>query len=94
MSLSPPQLDGTIATDMTIRSILPATFVVFLSWIYTTVRRKRSRFRNFPQLPSSLLLGHLKAFDQAIRGGIPDRHPGKIHLTTTHKKLLTSSSST
>lgn len=40
------------------------------------------RFRqtaHLPQLPSSLLWGHLKLFDEYSRRGKLDRHPGKLN---------------
>lgn len=33
----------------------------------------------FPQLPPSVLLGHLKVMDSFIRAGGPDSHPGMWH---------------
>ncbi|KAM7215176.1 Cytochrome P450 [Rhypophila decipiens] len=67
---------------------LLAALGVLLSWLYVTLRRSRSRYRDFPQLPNSFLFGHLKAFDQAMRTGIPDRdgHPDQVFLAI-HEKL-------
>ncbi|KAM7197006.1 Cytochrome P450 [Rhypophila sp. PSN 637] len=69
-----------------ISALLLAVFSVLLSCLYFTLRYNRSRFRDFPQLPNSFLFGHLKAFDQVIRSGIPDRHPDQVFLEI-HEKL-------
>ncbi|KAI0391251.1 cytochrome P450 [Xylariaceae sp. FL0594] len=52
---------------------------VLASYFYTRLRYKRFvQYAHIPQLPPSLLLGHLKAFGELARRGVPDRHPDKI----------------
>ena len=61
--------------------ILPvsaAAVAALLSYFYITLRRKRARFAKFPQLPVSMLWGHLKAIDEQVRSGVPERHPDQV----------------
>lgn len=62
-----------------------AVAALLLAYLYGRLHYKRfQQYAKFPQMPTSLLLGHLKYVDQFIRSGKPSGHPGKIpHLTTT-----------
>ncbi|KAI1346032.1 cytochrome P450 [Xylaria sp. FL0043] len=58
---------------------LIAGATVLASYFYTRLRYLRfAQYAHIPQLPPSLLLGHLKAFGEFTQRGIPDRHPDKI----------------
>jgi hypothetical protein len=49
-----------------------------LAYLYNRLHDARfKKHAKFPQLPRTLLLGHLKAFGEAItQNGPTDRHPG------------------
>lgn len=56
--------------------LLAAITVLVLSFTFRRLRYIRfQQYANFPQLPSSLLLGHLKAFGEFIKANKPDAHP-------------------
>ena len=47
-------------------------------YLYNKAYHKRFvQFASIPQLPSSLVWGHLQIFDAYIKRGPRDRHPGK-----------------
>lgn len=47
-------------------------------YLYNKVYHKRfQQYASLPQLPPSLAWGHLAAFDEYIKRGKKDRHPGK-----------------
>lgn len=52
---------------------------LFLSYCYAKLRYKRfNQYAYFPQLPTTLVLGHLKTMDEFLRGGNPKGHPGRL----------------
>ncbi|KAH7303533.1 cytochrome P450 [Stachybotrys elegans] len=61
-------------------SILATAVMLLATYFYNRLWHIRfKQYAHFPQLPPSLLLGHLKAFDDITKkGGPPDRHPDKI----------------
>ncbi|KAI0404661.1 cytochrome P450 [Xylaria palmicola] len=61
-------------------SLLFVAAVTLLAlYSYNRLRYLRfTQYAHIPQVPSHLLLGHLKAFGELTRRGIPDRHPDKI----------------
>ena len=56
------------------------TVALFGPALYSWLRYKRfKQYAYFPQMPSSLLWGHMKAVDDFIKAGKPMGHPGKHH---------------
>ncbi|KAI3328552.1 cytochrome P450 [Ustulina deusta] len=59
--------------------LLPLVFgaaALLLSYCYARLRYKRfSQYAHLPQMPTTLILGHLKTMDSFIRGGKPNGHP-------------------
>ncbi|KAI7786122.1 hypothetical protein LA080_004506 [Diaporthe eres] len=56
--------------------LLAAIAVLVLTFTYRRLRYIRfQQYAHFPQLPSSLLLGHLKAFGEFMKASKPDAHP-------------------
>lgn len=56
-----------------------AVISLLASYLYTKLRYKRfQQFADLPQLPASLLLGHLKLLGEYIKHGPADRHPGIV----------------
>ncbi|KAI8954549.1 cytochrome P450 [Xylaria longipes] len=61
--------------------VLLASLFVFATYLYLKLRHKRfSQYASLPQLPPTLLLGHLKTLDEYMRRGAADRHPDMIFL--------------
>ncbi|KAK0630535.1 cytochrome P450 52A11 [Bombardia bombarda] len=59
--------------------LLAAALVLLASYLYRLVWHKRfKQYASIPQLPPSLVLGHLKTFDDFIKRGKADRHPDMI----------------
>ncbi|KAI8954382.1 cytochrome P450 [Xylaria longipes] len=55
--------------------IISAT-ALLVSYCYAQLRYKRlNQYANFPQMPTTLILGHLKIMDHFIRIGKPNSHP-------------------
>lgn len=62
-----------------LRLFLAAAGALLASYLYWRLRYARSKqFAHIPQLPNHLLWGHLKAFDEFMKRGIHDRHPGML----------------
>ncbi|KFA48316.1 hypothetical protein S40293_04497 [Stachybotrys chartarum IBT 40293] len=58
---------------------LLATATLLATYLFTRLRYLRYRqYAYLPQLPSNLLLGHLKAFGEFSQRGITDRHPDAV----------------
>ncbi|KAI0434723.1 cytochrome P450 [Xylaria sp. FL1042] len=59
--------------------LLPLIFgatAFLLSYCYTKLRYQRfNQYAHFPQMPTTLILGHLKTMDSFIRGAKPNGHP-------------------
>lgn len=72
-------------------SVLTVTVTAVLigtTFLYTKLFNQRFKLNaHLPQLPSSLLLGHLKVFDDLVKRGSQDRHPGKSHLSKVEEKV-------
>lgn len=60
-----------------LKSILFAATALVITYLYNRLRYKRLlQHAKIPQVPPSLLLGHLKTLDELIKRGPADRHPG------------------
>lgn len=58
--------------------VLLAFGVVLVSYLWTRLRYKRlHQHAQFPQLPTSTILGHLGVLDEYIRRLPPKAHPSK-----------------
>ncbi|KAI1410686.1 cytochrome P450 [Hypoxylon sp. FL1857] len=56
--------------------LVVAAIALLGSYLYNTLRYERlKRYAIFPQLPASLILGHLKTIDDFIRAGKKNGHP-------------------
>ncbi|KAH8880906.1 cytochrome P450 [Thozetella sp. PMI_491] len=56
--------------------LVVAAIAVLAPYLYSRLRYQRlSRYAKYPQMPPSLILGHLKAIDEFIRAGKPNGHP-------------------
>lgn len=65
---------------VSIPAITLTTLVVVVTYLYRSLYHKRfKRNAHLPQLPNSLLWGHLRLFDDFTKQGKTDRHPGKMH---------------
>lgn len=61
-----------------VQAIAVSGLLVAGTYIYTKLYYRRFRQNaHIPQLPSSLLWGHLMVFDKFTKQGIADRHPGE-----------------
>ncbi|KAK5636947.1 hypothetical protein RRF57_012659 [Xylaria bambusicola] len=59
--------------------LILTSFIALGTYLYITLRYKRfSQYAHLPQLPPSLLLGHLKTMDEYIRRNPADAHTGII----------------
>lgn len=66
--------------------VVVAAAVLIGTYLYSQLHYKRfKQYSQFPQLPSSLLLGHLKYLDQFIRSGKVNGHPGTCSDLTSGK---------
>lgn len=55
-----------------------AAIAVLLPYLYRRTRFKRlHQFGRFPQLPPSIILGHLQTVDEFVKRSAPGAHPGK-----------------
>lgn len=60
-----------------LRPIILAATALLITYLYNRVQYKRfKQHAKLPQLPPSLLFGHLKTLDELIKRGAADRHPG------------------
>lgn len=60
------------------QAIAVAGLLVTGTYLYSKLYYRRFKQNaHIPQLPSSLLWGHLLVFDEFTKRGIPDRHPGE-----------------
>jgi hypothetical protein len=56
-----------------------AAIALLGAYLYRKLRYTRlEQYAFFPQMPPSLILGHLRIMDEFIRGGKPNGHPGKL----------------
>lgn len=64
--------------------VVVAAAILIGTYLYSQLRHKRfKQYAQFPQLPTSLLLGHLKYVDQFIRSGKLNGHPGTCSKVQT-----------
>ncbi|KAI0154588.1 cytochrome P450 [Xylariaceae sp. FL1272] len=62
-----------------LRPLIFASLAVLGTYLLVKLRYKRfTQYAHLPQLPPSLLLGHLKTMDEYIRRGRANRHPDMI----------------
>ncbi|KAK1757100.1 cytochrome P450 [Echria macrotheca] len=67
--------------------LLIAASLLFLSYLYRQLRFKRfSKYASLPQLPNSLLLGHLGKLGEYMKRGPADVHPDTM-FTNMHNDL-------
>ncbi|KAI0883929.1 cytochrome P450 [Annulohypoxylon maeteangense] len=70
-----------------VQAFVIASLVVTGTYLYSKLYYRRFKQNaHLPQLPSSLLWGHLMAFDRYTKQGIPDRHPDII-FAEMHRAL-------
>ncbi|ETS73855.1 hypothetical protein PFICI_14801 [Pestalotiopsis fici W106-1] len=70
-----------------LRPILLAAIALLATYLYNKLRYKRlTQHAKLPQLPPSLLLGHLKTLDKLIKRGPADRHPD-VMFSEMHESL-------
>ncbi|KAK6196519.1 hypothetical protein LQW54_011459 [Pestalotiopsis sp. IQ-011] len=70
-----------------LKPILLAAIALLTTWLYNKLRYKRMvQHAKIPQLPSSLVLGHLKILDKLIKRGPADRHPD-VMFSEMHASL-------
>ncbi|KAI1420271.1 cytochrome P450 [Xylaria sp. FL1777] len=63
------------------------SFAIVATYLYVKIRHKRfSQYAFFPQLPPSLILGHLKTMDEYMQRGPADRHPD-ASFVAMHEEL-------
>ncbi|KAH7304165.1 cytochrome P450 [Stachybotrys elegans] len=78
---------GETSPKMLIPALLIAASVVIAAHLYTRLRHKRfEQFAGFPQLPPSLIWGHMLAFDEFTKRGKQDRHPDLV-FADMHKAI-------
>ncbi|KAK2615795.1 hypothetical protein N8I77_002522 [Diaporthe amygdali] len=64
-----------------------AAVVLLVSYLYSKIRFKRLRqFARFPQLPPSVLLGHLQTVDEFVKRSEPGAHPD-VAFAAMHEAL-------
>ncbi|KID95371.1 Cytochrome P450, partial [Metarhizium majus ARSEF 297] len=65
------------AASVPVQAVLVASVLLAGAYLYNKLHYRRFRQNShIPQLPPSLLWGHLLLFDKFTKKGIPDRHPG------------------
>lgn len=68
---------SALLPDKMLRPITLAAIALLFTYLFSRLRHKRfKQHAKLPQLPSSLLLGHLKTLDELTKRGAADRHPG------------------
>uniref|UniRef100_A0A8H7NHQ4 Cytochrome P450 n=1 Tax=Bionectria ochroleuca TaxID=29856 RepID=A0A8H7NHQ4_BIOOC len=73
--------------DHPVQALVAASLVTISIFLYTTLVEKRHKqFAHLPQLPTSLLWGHLQLFGKYTKHGAQDRHPDVI-IAEMHKDL-------
>lgn len=65
-----------MADLLTYQTLGTASLLIGGAYFYIKLQQKRSQNAHFPQLPPSLLMGHLMVFDEFTKRGLVDRHPG------------------
>ncbi|OTB07439.1 hypothetical protein M426DRAFT_20136 [Hypoxylon sp. CI-4A] len=72
-------MDTTVITTRSIGVLTIASLLVTATYLYIKLYSKRFKQNaHLPQLPPSLLWGHLRTFDDFTKRGIKDRHPDAI----------------
>ncbi|KAI1074368.1 cytochrome P450 [Whalleya microplaca] len=66
--------------------LIVATIALLGPYLYSKLRDKRfKQYAFFPQMPTSLILGHLKTMDSFIRAGKPNGHPDLAFAAMSEK---------
>ncbi|KAF5012253.1 hypothetical protein FDECE_1634 [Fusarium decemcellulare] len=61
---------------MVLIPIVVVALSLLVTYLYTTLRFKRfKQYAHLPQLPPSLLWGHMRVYDEFMKRGNKDRHP-------------------
>ncbi|KAH8892801.1 cytochrome P450 [Thozetella sp. PMI_491] len=70
----------SISKEVMLKPVILTVFSLLATYCYAKLRYKRfKQFAHIPQLPASLLLGHLKTFDDFVRRRTPaNRHPDYV----------------
>ncbi|KAI1078699.1 cytochrome P450 [Whalleya microplaca] len=64
-----------------LKPLILAAFSLLAVYLYNKLRYKRfQQYGDIPQLPSSLLLGHLKLMGESLARGPADRHPDSVFI--------------
>lgn len=72
-------------------SLLIASAVLAVAYLYYSLYQRRFRHNShIPQLPRSLLWGHLLLFDKYTKQGLPDRHTGEFCLNIAKERQTDS----
>lgn len=68
-----------VPTFVSVQAMLVTAVLLAGAYLYNKLLYKRFRQNaHLPQLPSSLLWGHLLLFDKFTKRGAIDRHPGTL----------------
>lgn len=73
-----------------VQAFVVASLLVTGTYLYSKLYYRRFKQNaHLPQLPSSLLWGHLMVFDKFTKEGILDRHPGECsHHGNSRERLI------
>lgn len=75
------------STIIMLKPILFAVVTLLVTYLYRKLRYKRfQQYGRLPQMPSSLLFGHLKTLNSLIKRGEADRHPD-VMFAEMHESL-------
>lgn len=78
--------------SVSVQAVLGTLVLLASAYLYNKLHYRRFRQNaHIPQLPPSLLWGHLRLFDQFTKQGIPDRHPGNPATSAYHHQMPTES---
>lgn len=59
--------------------LLFAALALLVPYLYRRIRFKRlQQYAEFPQLPPSLVLGHLQTVDEFVKRSPKGAHPGRV----------------
>lgn len=76
-----------MANLLTYQTLGISSLLIGGAYFYINLQNKRSKNAHFPQLPPSLLMGHLMVFDEFTKRGLVDRHPGMSSLISSSVKF-------
>lgn len=67
-------------TYIMLTQLFIAGIALLVPYFYSKIRHKRlHQYAGFPQLPTSLVLGHLQTVDEFVRSAPPKAHPGTLN---------------